>query len=621
MNNTDDDSIDLKNLNQSALNKTNLEVSYFEYREKIEVNFILIELKSNNYNNITLITNFNKLNNMTQIFDLYSYQLFYLKKKEKIFFHINKNKKNENRVTINNIGGNGYFSFYDNYQLEGKNTYSFSLSNKIPFENITFQSKTNLIFYIKITQQIKYNFMNELNYHINKKDIIKKDKNPIIFFIKDIKYNGIDVNINFRFNKNSYNKNNFIIKGGAIEFNKLKEIENENDVINKIEFPINGIYDPIINNGLIAFDKEFNKEKSQNKKKKKINRIDKYFFIIIENNNKNKKNKYNFEINVIPKNDNQTFLMINKYIQSSFKLTNKPLYQKYFLDKEMIKGRKFYIELSSNYENTDLIFNAKIKYKMKIIGGVKRYHLLISSEESQIYFFTIQVKKKEKSNTSFIVTTNLIYYLEKEKINIEDVVNKVPKLDYDKEKKLFNLLIESNKEKSDNDNNNYNFTYYYYLRYIKKDDIIKNEKINTISPINSKMTYLEEYKTKDINEILSYNSIKLGINQKYMISLFIKIVDEKRALEKYYSTSFELETKLPFYLEYKITIIILSFSFFIIIVLIIFFFCWKKIRNKNKNLEEKVNSISFTSEKEDDFLNDNILEKSKIDDEYENIFI
>jgi len=55
--------------------------------------------------------------------------------------------------------------------------------------------------------------------------------------------------------------------------------------------------------------------------------------------------------------------------------------------------------------------------------------------------------------------------------------------------------------------------------------------------------------------------------------------------------------------------------------LIIFFFCWKKIRNKNKNLEEKVNSISFTSEKEDDFLNDNILEKSKIDDEYENIFI
>ena len=100
MNNTDDDSIDLKNLNQSALNKTNLEVSYFEYREKKEVNFILIELKSNNYNNITLITNFNKLNNMTQIFDLYSYQLFYLKKKEKIFFHINKNKKNENNFFL-----------------------------------------------------------------------------------------------------------------------------------------------------------------------------------------------------------------------------------------------------------------------------------------------------------------------------------------------------------------------------------------------------------------------------------------------------------------------------------------------------------------------------------------
>ena len=328
----------------------------------------------------------------------------------------------------------------------------------------------------------------------------------------------------------------------------------------------------------------------------------------------------NIEINVIPKNDNQTFLMMNKYIQSSFKLTNKNLYQEYFLDKEIIKGKKFYIELSSNSENTDLIFNNnKIKPKIKIIGGIKQYNLLISSEESRDYSFKIHVKKKVKNITNFRVNTNLIYYIEKEKINIEDVVNKVHTLDYDKEKKMFNLLIKNNKIKNDNGNNN--FTYYYYLRYIKKNDIIEDEKINTITPIISKINYLEEKSTKDINEILSYNLNNLEINQKYMISLFIKIVNEKKQLEKYYSTSFELETKLPFFIQYKITIIIFSFSSFIVIVLIIFFFCWKKIQNKNKNLEKQVNSISFTSEKEDDLLNDNILEKSKVDDDGENIFI
>ena len=92
MNNTDDDLLDLKNVNQLALNKINIEVSYFEYIEKIDVNFILIELKTSNNNNITLMTNFNKIKNTTQIFDIYSYQLFYLKDKEKIFFHIDKKK-------------------------------------------------------------------------------------------------------------------------------------------------------------------------------------------------------------------------------------------------------------------------------------------------------------------------------------------------------------------------------------------------------------------------------------------------------------------------------------------------------------------------------------------------
>ena len=68
------------------------------------------------------------------------------------------------------------------------------------------------------------------------------------------------------------------------------------------------------------------------------------------------------------------FLIENKYVQSSFNLTNNSIeYQKYFIDKAKVNENKFYLEFSSNYKDAYLEFNNKTtKHKEAILGGAKQ---------------------------------------------------------------------------------------------------------------------------------------------------------------------------------------------------------------------------------------------------------
>ena len=78
----------------------------------------------------------------------------------------------------------------DSIKLEGRNkTYSFSNDNEIQIRNISFYSKVNLAFIIKMNYQRIYDFMDELVCQYNKRDIINKvneEKFPIIYYLKNI---------------------------------------------------------------------------------------------------------------------------------------------------------------------------------------------------------------------------------------------------------------------------------------------------------------------------------------------------------------------------------------------------------------------------------------------------
>jgi len=84
----------------------------------------------------------------------------------------------------------------DYITFDGKKTYSFSNNNET--KNISFFSQRNLVFNIKINFKMSYKFMEELDYQYNRIDIDNKDnkgRNPIIYYIKDIKYGGMDINL------------------------------------------------------------------------------------------------------------------------------------------------------------------------------------------------------------------------------------------------------------------------------------------------------------------------------------------------------------------------------------------------------------------------------------------
>ena len=463
-----------------------------------------------------------------------------------------------------------------------------------------------------------YEFMDELDYQYNKIDItnkVNKGRYPIIYYIKDIKYGGMDINLFFKFKNDNSINNGFIIKGGVINYKDFKEIEDDNDVKNYLQNSFYGIYEPVMNTGLLVFDKEFSERKERNKKGD-----DEYSFILIYKNITNNINDFNLDINVIPKNDSKTFLIKDKYTQSYFNLLNKTSeMQKYYIDKENAGEDKFYLELSSNYEDVYIEFTNINNYSEKIIGGVKQYCLSISNIEANDHFFTVKVNKSLSiKDARFRVNINLIYYFEDRKIDIENFINKIDisnkQYDYgdDDNKKKINIIIKNIQEKNDS-----SITYFYYLRYINKKNLIENEIINTIAPIFSNVEYL--IKNKDNNQELSYDII-CDIEQSYIASLLIKIVVDSEN-EKYYSIPLHFEVNKNFIEKNKIGIIVIIFIFVILIILIIFFLCFRRIKKRNINLEDKFKAISFSEGIEEDLSNKSESGKSKGDDEYENTFI
>ena len=124
-----------------------------------------------------------------------------------------------------------------------------------------------------------YEFMNELDYQCNKIDItnkVSKGRYPIIYYIKDVKYRGMDINLFFKLKNNDSNNTNFTIRGGVIDFNDFKKIKDEKDVENYLQSSFYGKYESVINTGIIVFDKEFSEGNQTNKKGD-----DDYSFILI----------------------------------------------------------------------------------------------------------------------------------------------------------------------------------------------------------------------------------------------------------------------------------------------------------------------------------------------------
>jgi hypothetical protein len=282
--------------------------------------YVLVEIKSNSKENenLTVISSFNNEQNASSI-NLYSYQLCHLPKNKFQNFHF-KNQSMEYRILINNTKGEG--NIYINNTCDNNNNifihlsehkiYSFSLSN---ITNFVICANNNLTYNIKIIKEISNEAIKELNYQYNSIGIDEnEDIFPLSYLIKDVKYKGININFNFKFNSSnniSDAYNNLIIKGYGLDYSVILSI-NDKDDIKLIDFQneVEGKYDNITNSGYIELSRQLIETKYKETEKYTE---DIYYFIIIENITPFDFKNLTNDIYIISKDENNILLPINKY--------------------------------------------------------------------------------------------------------------------------------------------------------------------------------------------------------------------------------------------------------------------------------------------------------------------
>ena len=611
---------------KQEINEIGIFNDYFSFDLEIKDRFVLIiiEINSTDDKNLTVVSSLYNPLKFSSI-DIYSYQLYFLNENSFLIFDLYQNPSIEYRILINITKGEGDFYFNQNtsfIQMTEKKIYSLSISNK---KNFFLSTKNNLIFNIKIINEITNEAIKELNYQYNSIGIDEnEDIFPLSYLIKDVKYKGININFNFKFNSSnniSDAYNNLIIKGYGLNYSEISNIKDKND-IKMIDFPneIKGKYDNITNSGYIELSNQLIKSKYE---ETYAYTEDKYFFIIIDNitsfDFKNLKN----EIYIISKDENY-ILPINKYIRNSFNLLgNQNINQKYLFEKENITNNELILEFSSNYDNIEITFGDLIKNNtLEINGGFKKYALSINSNNSHDYYFNLTIKTiKELNSENDLKEVNIIikYYNENQKINADYICNKnfkSERINNGEKFSDFNLIINS-KNEINNFPNDLNYNYYIYL--IKKNEVLKYEQLNTISTVSSNLFYINKFETSEPNEEMIFGLNKLENNEEYLALLFIKVLNESRGEEMYYSMTYEFDTKKE---RSKILRIIISIIIIVLIIaLILFFIIYRKMRMKNTSLENKVTAISFSSGINQDLINNRDSDKSKNSEDYENTFI
>ena len=626
MNDTDYNSINLTISNLQGTNYIGNFNGSLNLDFKKNETYALLEIESKENENLTVMTNVDDENNPSSI-NIYSYQLYHLLegKSQKFSFlypFINY------RILINNTEGEGKICLKENCEkndifihLAEHKIYSFSISDKKTFY---IYAKSNLLYNIKIIKEISNEEIKELNYQYNYQILDTNEDNfPLVYFIKDVKYNGVTINFNFKYNTSNNINNvchNLTIIGYSLDYsiistNRFKNYYTMFDFLNETK----GKYDNITNTGTI----ELSNELIQTQYKSKYKYLeDKYLMIIIKNNNLSDIENFRNNIYVFSKDINSILLPINKYIRNSFNLLeNRAITQKYFFEKENITSDKFILEFSSNYEdkNIELTFSNLTNYNApNKIGGFKQYILSINSKNSDDYYFNVTIKPTNKLNEeNNLKEVNIIikYYNEGKKENTDYICNKDINLEKINSKgKIINYkLIINNMYEMNKSSNNLN--YICYLLLIKKKNKLDNEDLNTIAQITSKSLYIDKLDITEPSKEFYFNLNNLQVDEDYIASIFIKIENVNEGEEKYYSITYDINKK-----EDRLLIIVISISIAVfIIALIIFLLYYFKLKAKNNSLQDRVNAISFSDEISDDL--DNKKEPRKSSQEYENTFI
>ena len=593
-------SINIENLYENK--KENQSYSFLKiFKEKYaNSKYIIINIQSSYSEELTILTNFYDNLAFYPSFQIFSYQLIYLYPNDNYTFNFDYSFNNQYRISINNTYGNGRICFDENCTIDkydpiisGKRILSYNV--KKGTKKIDIRAEGSVVFKVKIDYGFSNGMLEELlftnNYHTINTSF------PKSYFLKDINKNGVDINFYFEFNKTKIYREDIIIQGNIASKDMLNSISNKT---NKINFLLKERIDNRTNIGLIIFEKKMIQNDIYIKD----------FYYYIELNSVTIISDFLLEIYTNSKNSNYLPIPINKYISGSFKLKNGNQSQKYFInfisDTELI-GEKFIIEFSTNCKNIELILSDKIsEYKEAIKGreGIQKFFINKNNNEDYENYFEIKLNNNnniKSSKNNNLENGNYILKLYP-KENIE-ILKNILKLTHVKDEDELSDNKSGNTTYTFKVKNNYNYSiienyeFTYILNIYEKQQIKQNELINTTATIESQSLYSNITFLKRPMEFISYYFNFLTYEVEYEISIFVIIQNiEKKENKYYYSYNYMIIPKKPEEEKDNLIIIIIIVITIIIIIAIILIIIMKylNIMKKNKELEEKVRTISFS---------------------------
>ena len=585
-------SINLASLNYSKLINEDNNI-YFKIDKESHVNskYILIKVQSNNFRTLSIISYFYDNTFFFPTVQIYSYQLFYLEFQGSIKFNVTKNPSRKYRIVIDNIYGQGEINSssiaLNKFSLiSGKRILSFPITNDMKNIEIKNPFGSELLIKIKVVSEINSQMLEELQFNY---DYEGKEKTlPISYYLKEIEYEGADINFYFNFNNSNINKEDLIIRGYKLNYDLMRLINDKSFTKFDPGEEIEGKFDSRTNSGLIVFDKE---EENSN--------YDNDYYYLIEIESKVIEN-ITMDIYAISKNS-EFSIPVNKYISGFFNLINNQFQsQEYYIDITNDKNNSYIVEFSTNSEYIELNFGGAItENKVTIDEGIEKYFITINFTENYGNYFKVQTKKNyNKKNNNNLNTANYIlrYYYDEPKVNFTmELRGELRNINNSK-----HLEIKNVKYNPDFKDSNYIFTYIFNI--YEKNEIIKGESINTITPVDSKSIYSNTItNSNDVLNEMSFDVDELILDKKYIGTVFTIIGEKRKNVKSYYLYSFNISKDDNDKDKVKIKsslLIILAIVVVSIIIIVIFAINYKKIKNKNKELETQVNTISFAEEKE-----------------------
>jgi len=575
------------NKNSLKLNGTN---SYLIIKINYKFNY-----KSNYKSFLTISSAFTEIEPSIQI---YSYKLINFYKGKPISFKLDKAQQYKLKI-INNVKQDykGEIRFKKDNVIKDNIVNNFGKQMSYPIN----KDVNILEFYSNnknhITQFIKFDYkrprknVEEINYGTTTKPIFSYDEFPVIFYIKHVRNNSLDFNIQL---DRKIKIEKIDISGYIVDFHSITKIDQNKDILNEnLDNKVTkGIYDNETKTGIIEF----------NAINENIRDIDIYYIVKISiSNSKTIKNNANLDSRIVidaySREDKNHIVLPGKYIRGMFDLEKNT------------KGKIYYIKecyectiiFSSNYKNLKIVIdNNTTSVENKSLGYAKIYKI-----KGYIDKFRVKLIDNENitSNNNSIININYIFKYEiKDNIDMHFLETNITyqKLteNYKENKRDVAISFFYNKRKNNNSK------YSYYLRLYQESEI-KNEKedLNTLAITSPIFKYYDESIGNNYNNKINFIISNLSNDESYQGYLLIKRNNTNG--EEYRVQNFTIGKKK----DYSLILVILILLSLIIIIILIFSIYLMRVHRKNKKLEDKVRDISFKVDDDNDSLNEDINNK------------